>query len=42
LSKEKQGPGFSVFAVIPGMVTTEFFRDMKVSPSLIERNEGMP
>jgi NAD(P)-dependent dehydrogenase (short-subunit alcohol dehydrogenase family) len=42
LSKEKRGPGFSVFAVIPGMVATDFFRDMKVSPSLKKRNEGMP
>jgi len=24
------------------MVATDFFHDMKVSPSLIERNEGMP
>jgi NAD(P)-dependent dehydrogenase (short-subunit alcohol dehydrogenase family) len=42
LAREHKVPGISVFAVIPGMVSTDFFRQMKVSPRCAERNEGMP
>jgi hypothetical protein len=27
-------PGISLFALIPGMAKTDFFRDMKVNPPL--------
>jgi NAD(P)-dependent dehydrogenase (short-subunit alcohol dehydrogenase family) len=42
VAREHKMPGISVFAVIPGMVKTDFFRDMKVSPRCVKRNEGMP
>jgi glucose 1-dehydrogenase len=42
IAREHKMPGISVFAVIPGMVNTDFFREMKVSPRCAERNEGMP
>jgi NAD(P)-dependent dehydrogenase (short-subunit alcohol dehydrogenase family) len=41
-AREHKMPGISVFAVIPGMVNTDFFREMKVSPRCAERNGGMP
>jgi hypothetical protein len=34
-------PGISLFALIPGMAKTDFFRDMKVNPPCAERNKGM-
>lgn len=42
LAREHKMPSISVFAVIPGMVNTDFFRGMKISPRSAERNEGMP
>ncbi|WXG42135.1 MAG: SDR family oxidoreductase [Candidatus Freyarchaeum deiterrae] len=42
LAKENKGKPISIHAVIPGMVETDFYKDIKVSSNLEEMAEGTP
>lgn len=42
LAKENRGTGISINGVVPGMVRTDFFKDLKVSPQLENNMKVMP
>jgi len=42
LAAENRAHPISIHAVIPGMVATDFYRDMKVTPGLEERAASLP
>ncbi len=42
LAAENRAHPISIHAVIPGMVATDFYTDMKVAPGLEERAAGLP
>ncbi len=42
LAQECKGYPLSIYSVIPGMVETDFYKDMKVSPQLAREVEAIP
>ncbi len=42
LAAEHKGQPLSIHALVPGMVATDFYRELKVAPGLEERAAGLP
>ncbi len=42
LAQENRAHSISIHSVIPGMVATDFYRNMKISPELVTRMQSLP